>query len=48
MAYIAPIMTLVIFFALPAAVTLYWFTTSVFSMIQQYFVNRHLQEKYGN
>ncbi len=48
MSFIAPLMTLLIFYALPAAVALYWLTSSVFSVIQQYFVNKHLRTKYGN
>jgi YidC/Oxa1 family membrane protein insertase len=48
MSYIAPVMTIVIFYTLPSAVALYWFVSSVFSMVQQYFVNRHLKMKYGN
>lgn len=48
MAYIAPVMTLVIFFNLPAAVALYWLTSSVFSIIQQSIVNKHLRAKFGN
>src|SRR5580700_10140535 len=35
MAYIAPVITLVIFYSLPAAVDLYWITSSVFSILQQ-------------
>lgn len=48
MSFIAPLMTLLIFYSLPAAIALYWLISSVFSVIQQYFVNRHLREKYGN
>jgi YidC/Oxa1 family membrane protein insertase len=47
MAFIAPIMTLVIFYNFPAALGLYWFVSSIFSAIQQYFVNQHLQKKFG-
>jgi YidC/Oxa1 family membrane protein insertase len=48
MAYIAPIITLVIFYSLPAAVDLYWITSSVFSVLQQAIVNKHLRNKFGN
>jgi YidC/Oxa1 family membrane protein insertase len=48
MAYIAPVITLVIFYSLPAAVDLYWITSSVFSVLQQAIVNRHLRNKFGN
>ena len=48
MAYIAPIITIVIFYGLPAAVGLYWITSSVFSIVQQTIVNKRLREKFGN
>lgn len=48
MAYIAPVITLVIFYSLPAAVDLYWITSSLFSILQQYIVNKHLQKKFDN
>ena len=48
MAFVGPIVTVVIFYNLPAAVGLYWFATSVFSVIQQMIVNRHIQGRYGN
>ncbi len=40
MIYIAPAMTLLILFNFPAALGLYWLTTTAFSIIQQIFVNR--------
>ena len=48
MAFIGPLITIIIFYNLPAAVGLYWLTTSAFSIIQQVIVNRHLRRKYGN
>ncbi len=45
MTFIGPIMTLFIFYNLPAAVGLYWLTTSLFSVFQQMVVNKHLREK---
>ncbi len=48
MSFIAPLITILIFYSLPAAVALYWFVSSVFSIGQQYFVNKHLRAKYGN
>jgi len=42
MVYIGPILTLVILYSLPAAVGLYWSMTSIFSVIQQIFINRSL------
>ncbi len=40
MSYIGPIITLVIFSRLPAAVTIYWMATSLISIAQQYIINR--------
>ncbi|MDE2018921.1 MAG: membrane protein insertase YidC [Patescibacteria group bacterium] len=48
MAFIGPILTILIFYGLPAAIGLYWLVTSIFSIIQQIIVNRHLREKFGN
>lgn len=42
MAFIAPLVTLFIFMKLPAAISLYWLTTSVFSIIQQEIIQRKL------
>jgi YidC/Oxa1 family membrane protein insertase len=47
MAFIGPVVTVAIFYNLPAAVGLYWLVTSAFSALQQVFVNRHIQKKYG-
>jgi YidC/Oxa1 family membrane protein insertase len=47
MAYVGPIITILVFYGLPAAVGLYWLVSSLFSIIQQIFVNRHLKKKYG-
>jgi len=47
MAFIAPLMTIAIFYNLPSAIGLYWLVSSLFSVIQQYFINQHLQKKYG-
>jgi YidC/Oxa1 family membrane protein insertase len=38
MQYIMPVITLVFAWSFPAGLALYWTTTSVFSMVQQYFV----------
>lgn len=48
MAFIAPVVTIVIFYSLPSAVAIYWITSSIFSIIQQTIVNRHLRAKFGN
>ena len=42
MVFIAPLITLVFFYALPAAISLYWLVTSLFSVSQQIFINRPL------
>ncbi|OGY61982.1 MAG: hypothetical protein A2745_01100 [Candidatus Harrisonbacteria bacterium RIFCSPHIGHO2_01_FULL_44_13] len=42
MVFIGPILTVVILFSLPAAVGLYWLTTSVFSIGQQIVINRKI------
>ncbi len=47
MAFIGPIITIVIFYNLPAGVGLYWVISSLFSIIQQLIVNKHLRDKYG-
>lgn len=47
MAFVGPLITILIFYRLPAAVGLYWLVTSLFSIVQQIFINRHLQSKYG-
>lgn len=39
MVYFSPILTLIILPSLPAAVGLYWITTSVFSIWQQWYIN---------
>ncbi|MCR4328765.1 MAG: YidC/Oxa1 family membrane protein insertase [Patescibacteria group bacterium] len=40
MVFIAPILTLVIFWGFPAAISLYWLTSSLFSVVQQLIVNK--------
>lgn len=44
MVYIGPIVTIVVFYALPAAVGLYWLVTSLFSIGQQIVINRHFKK----
>jgi YidC/Oxa1 family membrane protein insertase len=39
MLYLAPLMTILIGFKLPSGLVLYWFVTTVFSLIQQIWVN---------
>jgi YidC/Oxa1 family membrane protein insertase len=48
MAFVAPVITIVIFYGFPAAVALYWVTSSAFSILQQALVNRHLRKQFGN
>jgi YidC/Oxa1 family membrane protein insertase len=47
MTFIGPVITIVIFYNLPAGVGLYWLTSSIFSIIQQVIVNKRLRDKYG-
>jgi YidC/Oxa1 family membrane protein insertase len=41
-AFLGPILTVVIFFNFPSAMSLYWLTSSLFSVGQQYYVNYQL------
>ena len=43
MMVMGPVLTLIIFSNLPAAVSLYWLTTSVFSIIQQNIITKQLE-----
>ncbi|MFA5099121.1 MAG: YidC/Oxa1 family membrane protein insertase [Candidatus Paceibacterota bacterium] len=45
MVFMGPIMTFVFlyFFNLPSAVALYWLTTSLFSVVQQIFINKRIK-----
>jgi len=47
MTLIAPILTFVILWSLPAVIGLYWLTTTIFSLGQQSFINRSLST-YGS
>jgi YidC/Oxa1 family membrane protein insertase len=47
MVFVGPIITILVFYNFPAALSLYWLMSALFSAIQQYFVNKHLQKKYG-
>ncbi|MBI4085467.1 MAG: membrane protein insertase YidC [Candidatus Liptonbacteria bacterium] len=42
MIYLAPVLTFVIFFKLPAAISLYWAVSSIFSILQQAAITRQL------
>lgn len=44
MTFIGPIITVVIFYGLPAAIGLYWLVTSLFSVLQQVIINRHFRK----
>lgn len=44
MMYFLPFFTVMILLRLPAAIALYWIVTSLFSIMQQYFVNRNYVE----
>jgi len=43
--YFFPILTIVILLRLPSAIALYWLTTTVFSILQQYFVVKKYDQK---
>ena len=43
MLYIFPIMTLFIARSMPAALSLYWIVTTLFGIIQQYYVNKNIK-----
>jgi YidC/Oxa1 family membrane protein insertase len=47
MVFVGPLITILVFYNFPAALGLYWLITSLFSAAQQYFVNKHLQKKFG-
>jgi len=42
MVFIGPVITLVIFYNLPAAISLYWLVATVFSIVQQRIVNKQI------
>ena len=46
MAFIGPFVTLFVFYNLPAAVGLYWLVSSIFSIVQQFIVNKSVQKKF--
>lgn len=46
MVFIGPVLTIAFLMYLPSAVGLYWLTTSIFSVIQQMYINKQL--KVGN
>ena len=45
MVFIGPLITVLIFAQLPAAISLYWLTTSLFSIFQQRLVNKEFENK---
>lgn len=47
MIFIGPLVTIFIFYNLPAAVGLYWLISSIFSIVQQYIVNKKVSLKYS-
>jgi YidC/Oxa1 family membrane protein insertase len=47
MVFVGPLITILVFYNFPAALGLYWLMSSLFSAVQQYFVNKHLIKKYG-
>ncbi len=45
MLYLAPLMTVFIGFKLPSGLVLYWFVTTVFSLVQQLYINKSYGKK---
>jgi membrane protein insertase Oxa1/YidC/SpoIIIJ len=43
MVYLAPILTLIFFWKLPAAMSLYWMTSTIFTIFQQKIINAQLK-----
>ena len=50
MTFVGPVFTILIFYSyhMPTAIVLYWLVTSLFSIVQQVIVNKHLRVKFGN
>jgi len=48
MVFLTPVLTLIFLVNLPAAIGFYWITTSLFSILQQWIVNRELASKKEN
>ena len=48
MMFIGPVITIVIFYNLPAGVGLYWLISSLFSIVQQIIVNKKVRDQYGD
>ena len=48
MVYMGPALTLIILYSLPAAIGLYWLVTSIFSTIQQFFINKSVNQATPN
>lgn len=42
MMYIGPVITLVVLFNLPAAIGLYWSVSNLFSIVQQFYINKKI------
>ncbi|MEK7512585.1 MAG: YidC/Oxa1 family membrane protein insertase, partial [Patescibacteria group bacterium] len=47
MVYVAPLITGVVLWSLPAALALYWSVSNVFSVVQQIFINRAIARRNG-
>lgn len=48
MIFIGPLFTLLILWRLPAAVGLYWLVSNLFSVAQQLYINKKIENDYGN
>ncbi len=47
MAFMSPILTLVVLYHLPAGIALYWLTGTVFSIFQQILINKHIRTDFN-
>ncbi len=47
MVFLGPILTVVFLYTLPSAVGLYWLATTVFSIVQQIYINKSLKNDHG-
>lgn len=41
--YVTPVITIIISFGMPAALPLYWLVTTIFSIVQQWWLFRHME-----
>lgn len=44
MVFLGPVITLIVFYGLPAAISLYWLVATIFSIFQQKFINKQIAD----